>query len=490
MEQPQTYSSFDFIIFGATGDLTTRKLLPALFYRYLDKQIPAETRIIGAARSPLTDEDFRGRARDGLNQFIQEADRNPEKIEEFLTKIHYVSLDGADPNGKWSSMEDLLNSKQTNPVRIFYFATAPRLYGDICDNLSNKKLLTKDTRVVLEKPIGTSLETAQEINNRVGKHLPENHIFRIDHYLGKETVQNILALRFANPVFERLWSSDSIDFIEITAAETVGVGKRGGYYDGAGALRDMVQNHLLQVLCMVAMDPPISLSEDDLRNEKLKVLRSLKPMTEEMIKTDTVRGQYTASEQNGEHIPGYLDELNKDRSNTETFVAIKAQINTSRWSGVPFYLRTGKRMAEKTSEIVIQFKKSAWSLFPTAPEPNRLHIRIQPDEGVSLSMQVKDPSKSHTSLRSTFIDIDFSPAFHIRYPDSYEGLLMDAVKGDPLLFIRRDEVDAAWKWIEPILDGWARGVVPLSQYKAGSWGPQEANELLAKEGHIWHEDMP
>lgn len=490
MEQPKPYSPFDFIIFGATGDLTTRKLLPALFYRFLDKQLPGNTRIIGTARSSLTDEDFRKRARDGLNQFVQETDRNPEQIENFIKHIYYVSLDGADPNGKWDNIEKLLNSEQANSIRVFYFATAPRLYGDICDNLSNKKLLTKTTRVVLEKPIGTSLKTADEINSRVGKHLPENHIFRIDHYLGKETVQNVLALRFANPVFERLWNSDAIDYVEITAAETVGVGKRGGYYDGAGALRDMVQNHLLQVLCMVAMDPPISLNADDLRNEKLKVLRSLKPMTDEMIKTDTVRAQYTANTVNGKPVPGYLEELEKDQSNTETFVAIKAQINTSRWSGVPFYLRTGKSLAEKTSEIVIQFKKSAWSLFPTTPEPNRLHIRIQPDEGVSLSMQVKDPSKSHTSLRSTFIDIDFSPAFHIRYPDSYEGLLMDAVKGDPLLFIRRDEVDAAWKWIEPILDGWARGVVPLSQYKSGTWGPQESEQLVAKDGHIWHEDMP
>ncbi|MDI2090747.1 glucose-6-phosphate dehydrogenase [Commensalibacter oyaizuii] len=490
MEQPQTYPPFDFIIFGATGDLTIRKLIPALFYRYLDKQIPAETRIIGAARSALNDNDFRERARAGLNQFVQESDRDQEKIEAFIQQVHYVSLDGANANSNWSDLQNLLNGDKGNKIRIFYFATAPRLYGDICDNLSDKGLLTETTRVVLEKPIGTSLETAQEINRRVGKHLPENHIFRIDHYLGKETVQNIIALRFANPVFERLWNSDSIDYIQITAAETVGVGSRGGYYDGAGALRDMVQNHLLQVLCMVAMDPPISLNADDLRNEKLKVLRSLKPMTDEDIRTNTVRGQYQEGNKNGEKIPSYLEDLKKDSSDTETFIAIKAQINTARWSGVPFYLRTGKRMAEKTSEIVIQFKSSTWSLFPTSPEPNRLHIRIQPDEGVSLSLQVKDPSKSHTSLRSTFIDIDFSPTFHIRYPDSYEGLLMDAVRGDPLLFIRCDEVEAAWRWIEPILNGWSKGLTPMAKYKSGTWGPNEATELLAKDGHLWHEDMP
>ncbi|CAK7192094.1 Glucose-6-phosphate 1-dehydrogenase [Commensalibacter sp. Nvir] len=489
MESQQKSASFDFIIFGATGDLTTRKLLPALFYRYIDKQISDNTRIIGAARSPLSIEYFRQRAKDALHQFIREPDRTVHHIDKFIKLIYYVSLNGAEAESNWSSLSTLLNDDKQNPIRIFYFATSPKLYGDICDNLSEKKLITDTTRVVLEKPIGTSLETAQEINKRVGKHFPENRIFRIDHYLGKETVQNIIALRFANPVFERLWNSDAIDYIQITAAETVGIGNRGGYYDGAGALRDMVQNHLLQVLCMVAMDPPISLNEEDLRNEKLKVLRSLKPMTPEDVKHDTVRGQYCSGSHNGEKIPSYLEDLKKSHSTTETYVAIKALINTSRWSGVPFYLRTGKRLAEKTSEVVIQFKPSTWSLFPTSPQPNRLHIRIQPDEGVSLSLQVKDPSKSHTSLRNTFIDIDFSPAFHIRYPDAYEGLLMDVVKGDPLLFIRCDEVEAAWRWIEPILNNWSKNNPPLCYYKSGTWGPKEAQELLAKDNHFWHEDM-
>lgn len=490
MKQGQTHSSFDFIIFGATGDLTKRKLLPALFYRYLDQEIPSKTRIIGAARSQLSNEEFRAQARDGLNQFVQEPDRNLEKIEAFLQQIFYISLNGAEAESNWPALRNLLSSDPQNDIRIFYLATSPKLYGAICDNLSNEGLITENSRVVLEKPIGTSLATAQDINNSVGKHFPENHIFRIDHYLGKETVQNIIALRFANPVFERLWNSDVIDYVQITAAETVGIGNRGGYYDGAGALRDMVQNHLLQVLCMVAMDPPISLEADDLRNEKLKILRSLSPMSEEDIRLNTVRGQYDAGMEGNKPVSSYLEDLKKENSNTETYVAICAHVNTSRWSSVPFYLRTGKRMAEKTSEVVIQFKRSAWSLFPTMPEPNRLHIRIQPDEGVSLSLQVKDPSKSHDSLRSTFIDIDFSPAFHIRYPDAYEGLLMDVVEGDPLLFIRNDEVEAAWRWVEPILKGWSKGLVPLSHYKSGSWGPNEANKLLAKNGHLWHEVMP
>ncbi|MBH9969131.1 MULTISPECIES: glucose-6-phosphate dehydrogenase [unclassified Commensalibacter] len=489
MEQTQAYAPFDIIIFGATGDLTARKLLPALYYRYLDKQIPPQTRIIGTARSPLTDDDFKKRIHDGLVEFVQESYQDPENIRNFLNLISYVSLNGAEADSNWPELQAKFEHNKANDIRIFYFATAPRLYGDICDNLALKKLITPTTRIILEKPIGTSLKTAEEINQRVGKHFPENNIYRIDHYLGKETVQNVIALRFANPVFERLWNSDAIDYVQITAAETVGVGKRGGYYDGAGALRDMVQNHLLQVLCMVAMDPPISLNADDLRNEKLKVLRSLKPMTEQDIKDNTVRGQYTSCIYKNEKIPGYLEDLGKDQSNTETFITLKAEINTARWGGVPFYLRTGKRLAKKVSEIIIQFKPSAWNLFATPPKANRLVIRIQPDEGVSLSLQIKDPQKTYTNLRSTSINIEFPTAFHIRYPDSYEGLLMDVVKGDPILFIRRDEVEASWRWIEPILDGWAKNLTPLTYYKAGSWGPQEALDLLDRANHVWHENM-
>lgn len=489
MEQTQAYAPFDIVIFGATGDLTARKLLPALYYRYLDKQIPPQTRIIGTARSPLTDDDFKQRIHDGLLEFVQKTYQNQEDINNFLKLLSYVSLNGAEQDSHWPDLQAKFENDKANPVRIFYFATAPRLYGDICDNLALKNLITPTSRIILEKPIGTSLKTAEEINQRIGKHFPENNIFRIDHYLGKETVQNIIALRFANPVFERLWNSDVIDCVQITAAETVGVGKRGGYYDGAGALRDMVQNHLLQVLCMVAMDPPVSLNADDLRNEKLKVLRSLKPMTEQDIKENTVRGQYTENTDQREELPSYLEDLGKDQSDTETFIALKAYINTARWGGVPFYLRTGKRLARKVSEIIIQFKPSAWKLFATTPEANCLVIRIQPDEGVSLSLQIKDPQKSYTNLKSTSINIEFPTAFHIRYPDSYEGLLMDVVKGDPILFIRRDEVEASWRWIEPILVGWTKNLSPLTYYKAGSWGPKEASDLLNKDHHAWHETM-
>lgn len=484
MEQTETYPPFDIIIFGATGDLTIRKLLPALYHRYLDKQISPKTRIIGTARSSLTNEEFRKRIEDGLNEFVLESYHQPKHIKTFLSLISYVSLNGAETDSSWPTLQTLFETDKTNTTRIFYLATAPRLYGDICDNLSAKNLITEKTRIILEKPIGTSLETAEEINNRVGKHFPENHIFRIDHYLGKETVQNIIALRFANPVFERLWNSNAIDYIQITAAETVGVGKRGGYYDGAGALRDMVQNHLLQILCMVALDPPISLNADDLRNEKLKVLRSLKPMTDEEIRKNTVRGQYVQGICEGKEVPGYVEDLQKDKSDTETFIALKANINTARWGRVPFYLCTGKRLAKKVSEIIIQFKPSGWTLFSTAPKPNRLVIRIQPDEGVSLSLQVKDPQKSYTNLRDTSINIEFPTAFHLRYPDSYEGLLMDVVKGDPILFIRRDEVEASWRWIEPILKGWEKNLVPLSYYPAGSCGPTEASALLKKDPYI------
>lgn len=486
MKETNTYPPFDIIIFGGTGDLTIRKLLPALYYRYLDKQIPPQTRIIGTARSKLTTEEFRSRVLDGLNQFVQDTYKNSDDMKAFLNLVFYVSLNGAEADSDWPALQEKLNSDHANKIRIFYFATAPRLYGDICENLAQKNLITDNSRIILEKPIGTSLDTAEEINHRIGLHFPENQIFRIDHYLGKETVQNIIALRFANPVFERLWNSDAIEYIEITAAETVGVGKRGGYYDGAGALRDMVQNHLLQVLCMVAMDPPISLDANDLRNEKLKILRSLKPMNETEIRNNTVRAQYTAGTDKTEQVPGYVEDLNTDHSNTETFVALKVDVNTARWGGVPFYLRTGKRLAEKNSEVIIHFKPSAWTLFSTKPQANCLIIHIQPDEGVSLSLQVKDPKKSHTSLRKTFIDIEFPTAFHIRYPDAYEGLLMDVVKGDPVLFIRRDEVEASWQWIEPILKAWEENQVPLSYYPAGSWGPKEADALLHRQQHHWH----
>ncbi|MFT8778258.1 MAG: glucose-6-phosphate dehydrogenase [Gluconacetobacter liquefaciens] len=492
MPQLPPVDVFDYIVFGATGDLTMRKLLPALYYRYRDGQIPDQSRIVGTARSPLSRADYQGRAEKALTEFVKPADFDEATARRFLDLIHYVSLNGAEADSTWPALQNLLTEAPEDRIRVYYLATAPGLYGQICENLSSHGLVTEQSRVVLEKPIGTDLESADAINDHVGRHFPENHIFRIDHYLGKETVQNLIALRFANPVFERLWSSDAIDYVQITAAETVGVESRGPYYDKSGALRDMIQNHLLQVLCLVAMDPPGSLEADSLRNEKLKVLRALRPIAPDDVATFTVRGQYARGRTaDGTTLPSYLEDLGEDAtSDTETYVAIRAEIHSWRWGNVPFYLRSGKRLAEKCSEIVIQFKAAPWSIFPGKPRANRLLIRIQPDEGVTLSVSTKDPTPTDSlALRPADINIAFEKAFGTRYPDAYERLLLDVVRGDPILFIRRDEVEAAWRWIDPILRGWAENKAPLHTYPAGSWGPEAARALLAQDGHAWHEDM-
>ena len=333
-------------------------------------------------------------------------------------------------------------------MRVFYLATSPDLYGPICRNIGAHGLVTEQSRVVLEKPIGHDLASAREINDQVGAVFSETQTFRIDHYLGKETVQNLLALRFANTIFERLWNADVIDHVQITVAETVGVEQRGGYYDRSGALRDMVQNHMLQLLCLVAMEPPVSLEADRVRDEKLKVLRALRPFEPHEALTQTVRGQYTQGAIDGQPVPGYIADLNgPESSQTETFVALKAEVRTWRWANVPFYLRTGKRLPQKVSEIVIQYRALPFSIFPPdAAEwtPNKLIIRLQPEEGMRLAMMTKDPGPGGLRLSPTALDIRFEKTFGMRFPDAYERLLMDTVRGNATLFMRRDEVEAAW----------------------------------------------
>jgi len=489
MAQLKPVEVFDYVVFGATGDLTMRKLLPALYQRFKEGQIPDEARIIGTARSKLSTEEYRERGRKALENFVKAEELDAKLAEKFLGLVHYASLNGAEADSTWSNLTDLLDTAPEDRIRVFYLATAPNLYGAICENLSNRKLATDASRVVLEKPIGEDIASANEINDGVGRFFPENHIFRIDHYIGKENVQAILALRFANPIFERVWNADTIDYVQITAAETVGVEGRAPYYDTSGAMRDMIQNHLLQVLTLVAMEPPSSLDADLLRNEKLKVLAALKPIAVEDVAKVSVRGQYVAGELGGKPVPGYLEELGSE-SSTETFVALKAEIQNLRWAGVPFYLRTGKRLNRKASEVVIQFKAAPWSIFSTEPRANRLVIRIQPDEGVSIAISTKDPAQADSlTLRNTSIDASFAKQFDTRYPDSYERLLLDAVRGDPVLFIRRDEVDASWKYVTPLMEAWSKNEAPLETYTAGSWGPKAATDLLAADGHSWHEDM-
>ncbi len=482
--------SFDYVVFGATGDLTMRKLLPALYYRFCEGQMPADARVIGAARSELSDDGFRERAEAALNRFVKTPDLQADTLRRFLGQVFYASVNGAEGESSWGNLTRLFGAGDDERVRVFYLATSPGLYGRICRNLAAQGLVTPKSRVVLEKPIGHDLASARQINDEVGEVFPERHVFRIDHYLGKETVQNLIALRFANPVFERLWSSDAIDHVQITAAETVGVEGRGDYYDHSGALRDMIQNHLLQVMCLVAMEPPGSLEADSLRNEKLKVLRALKPIRPQDVPHVAIRGQYGRGRIGDAIVPGYLEELGEGRqSDTETFVALKAEVHSWRWGKVPFYLRSGKRLPVKVSEIVVQFKETPWSIFPSRLQANRLTIRLQPEEGIQLSIMSKDPGPDGMVLRPANIDISFEKAFATRYPDAYERLLMDTVRGDPVLFMRRDEVEAAWNWVEPILEGWKHHPDTLNHYGAGSWGPEAARRLIQGEGHSWHEAM-
>ncbi len=476
---------FDFVIFGGTGDLTLRKLLPALFNRYRDGQIPEGARIVAVARSDMDTAAYRTRASAALRKYVGDPGA---KEAAFLDMLHYARLDAAAPDADWLGLESLLSPDR---VRVFYMATSPDLFGPICQALARQGLNKGEARVVLEKPIGRDLASAKAINDEVGQFFPEARTFRIDHFLGKETVQNLLALRFANTIFERLWNADVIDHVQITVGETVGVEGRGGYYDHSGALRDMVQNHLLQLLCLLAMEPPVSLRADDVRDEKLKVLRSLRHPEPHEVSALTVRGQYTAGAVNGQPVAGYLADLGHNESVIETFVAIKAELNSRRWAGVPFYLRTGKRLPSKVSEVVIQFRGLPFSIFPQehALTANKLIIRLQPEEGMRLEMMTKEPGPGGLNLRNTGLDISFEKTFGARFPDAYERLLMDTVRGNSTLFMRRDEVEAAWMWVSPIMDAWAsRGEKPRP-YAAGSWGPTAAIALIERDGRTWHEEL-
>ena len=481
----QTVDPFDLVIFGGTGDLALRKLLPALFHRYLDGQIPAGSRIVGVAREPLDDAGYRAQLRTSLAG----NGKDEAKLDTFLQQVFYRPLDARKDEG-WDAFAALIG-EQPQHIRVFYLSTSPELFEDICRRLGQCGLNGERSRVVLEKPIGRDLASANRINDAVGKVFAESQTYRIDHYLGKETVQNLLALRFGNALFEPLWNASHIDHVQITVAETLGLGRRAGYYDRAGALRDMVQNHLLQLLCMVAMEPPSSLSPDAVRDEKLKVLRSLKPIDESNASHVTVRGQYRAGVAEGQSVPGYQDELEGAKSDTETFVALKAEIANWRWAGVPFYLRTGKRLPERVSEIVVAFKPVPHSIFGTGVGPleqNRLVLRLQPDEGVKLWLTIKDPGPGGLRLRYVPLDMSFAEAFGVAQPDAYERLLLDVVRGNPTLFMRRDEVEAAWRWAGPILAAWAAGNEAPRPYVSGTWGPSAAVALIERDGRTWHED--
>lgn len=478
---------FDYVVFGATGDLAERKLIPALYRREADGQITGDSRIIGAARSEMDTDAYRKIVREALETYVGDDELQPETMRSFLARFHYLPVDAKSETG-WAELKEFLAT--TDRITAYYLAVGPSIFADIADKLHRFGLTGDRSRLVIEKPIGRDSASARALNAAVGDHFREDQIFRIDHYLGKETVQNMMVLRFANALYQPVWNAASIDHVQITVAEQLGVEGRGGYYDSAGAIRDMVQNHLLQLLCLVAMEPPASIDADAVRDEKLKVLRSLKPITGPLVKECTVRGQYVAGATNGEAVPGYLEEIDNKDSQTETFVAIKAEVENWRWAGVPFYLRTGKRLADRVSEIVVQFKPVPHNIFSEETEltdANRLVLRLQPDEGVLQQITIKDPGPGGMRLREVALDMTFAERFNVRTPDAYERLLLDVIRGNQTLFMRRDEVEAAWQWIDPIIAAWRETGQQAARYTAGSWGPTASIALIERDGRTWYE---
>lgn len=476
---------FDLVVFGATGDLSLRKLFPSLLHRFLDGQIAPQSRIIGVARSELDTAAFRKMVHEAHLKFDPNANVDEKKCAEFLEHVEYARVDAMAPAGEWGALKNALAGGD-GKVRIFYLSTAPNLFVTIAQRLQETGLATPDARIVLEKPIGRDLASSREINDGVAKVFAERNTFRIDHYLGKETVQNLLVLRFANMLVEPVWSRDYIDHVQITVAEEIGVESRADYYDKSGALRDMVQNHILQLLCLVALESPNSMQGDAIRTEKLKVLSALRRIDAKEVGVKTVRGQYKTGLSNGGKVAGYAEEVGKV-TKTETFVAIKAEVDNWRWAGVPFYLRTGKRMSARRSEIVVQFKDTPVPIFGAgAGPPNRLVLRLQPDEGVRLWLNMKEPGPGGLRVKTAPLDLSFAEEFgSVRYPDAYERLLMDIVRGNLALFMRRDEVDAAWDWADDLLAAWdATGAEP-HPYAAGSNGPTQSALLLDRDGRAW-----
>lgn len=481
-------SDFDLVLFGGTGDLAMRKLLPALYARDRAGDLAPTARIICLGRDDKSTEDFLRIVEQNARSHINSATMDAGIWQRFRQRIRYVALDARDA----ASYQHLIAALRDDPAisHVFYLATPPTLFSLICDNLAQAGLATPNARVVLEKPLGHDLDSARNINVQVGRCFSESQIFRIDHYLGKEAVQNLLALRFGNILFEPLWRREWISDVQITIAEELGVGGRFDYYDTSGALRDMLQNHLLQLLCIVAMEPPVSNSADAVRDEKLKVLRSLKRFTPTSLAMNVVRGQYRAGHVNGVPAPGYRQEedANPD-SRTETFVAVKAEIDTWRWAGVPFYLRTGKRMADQLAEIVVRFKSVPHSIFANSSSnnPNCLVIRLQPDEGLHMNLMAKTPGDG-MRLKPVELELDFREKFRMPRMEAYERLLLDVLRGQLTLFMRSDELEAAWEWVEPILAYWEQEETDPLPYHAGTWGPAAASALIGRDGLQWREE--
>ena len=480
---------FDLLLFGATGDLATRKLLPALYRCHVAGQFDSASRVIGVSNMPLDREQFAALVHDAVQRKV--GDRFSEDAwQAFAKQLDYAKVD-ARTDDDFRHLRTKLEGRD-EAVRVHFLSTSPLLFTDICTRLGGHGLVTPRSRVVLEKPLGQDLVSAERINEQVGQFFAEEQIYRIDHYLGKETVQNLMALRFGNSLFEPLWRRGRIIDVQITVAEDIGVEGRGAFYDQTGALRDMVQSHLLQLLCILAMEPPTSNRPDDVRDEKLKVLRALVPLTGKDVIQNTVRGQYQAGASAGKPVPGYLEEAGvNDGSSTETFVAVKAQIGSWRWSGVPFYLRTGKRMQKQVAEIVVTFDEVPHSIFDrpnSARARNRLVIQLQPEERITLTILAKTPGEG-MRLKPVNLNLHFAEAFKQPQVDAYERLLMDVVRGNLTLFMRRDELDAAWQWIDPIRAAWEHHEVQPRPYLAGTWGPAASSALISRDGLAWSEEL-
>ncbi|HVZ44290.1 MAG TPA: glucose-6-phosphate dehydrogenase [Ramlibacter sp.] len=483
--------SFDLVLFGGTGDLAWRKLLPALFQAFRHGTLPAGGRIIAIARDDHSDEQYRSLIRSRFEEVDLAKRPSAEEFERFAGLLHYLRLDASKPE----DFERLARTvKERNAdVAVVYLAVGPALFAPVCEQLAAHGLNTANTRIVLEKPLGHDLESNRAINETVRGAFGENQIFRIDHYLGKPSVQNLFALRFGNALFEPLWRRDTIASIEITIAEDLGVEKRGAFYDTTGALRDMVQNHALQLLCAIAMEPPINAHADAIRDEKLKVLRSLKAWTPPDLQQHVVRGQYAAGTIDGEHVPGYRDERGVDpQSTTETFVALRAEIASWRWAGVPFYIRTGKRLAGRDAHIVVNFRQTPHAIFNTpAGAANRLMISLQPRDGLQLHLlaQGQENRRNGHTLSPVHLDLDFDRRFGSERVGAYERLLLDVIDGRLNLFVRSDEQEEAWRWVEPILEWWANDENGPRPYAAGTWGPSASSAMIARDGYCWSEEL-
>ncbi|MDW3225680.1 MAG: glucose-6-phosphate dehydrogenase [Paracoccaceae bacterium] len=478
---------FDLVIFGGSGDLARRKILPGLFRRFCAGQMPQDARVIGAARAEMSDAEYRTMAHDAILEFGDKVSAESDQLTAFLQNLAYVAIDAKGENG-WRALKSHM---RRGVVRAFYFSVAPSLFGDLAERLNNHGLTDGNSRIVVEKPFGRDLQTAKQLNQDLAAFFDESQIYRIDHYLGKETVQNLMAVRFGNMLFEPLWNSQFVDHIQITVAETVGVGGRGDYYDKSGAMRDMVQNHLMQLLCLIAMEPPARFDPDAVRDEKLKVIRALEPVEPHHI----VRGQYGAdAEDPGEH-PDYRTAAGNPKSTTESFIALKTHIANWRWAGTPFYLRTGKRLGARSSEISIVFKDTPHSIFgeEAGRHRNVLSIRLQPNEGIKLGVTIKEPGPGGMRLIDVPLDMTFADALGAEGSenvDAYERLIMDVIRGNQTLFMRGDEVEAAWAWTDPIIEGWtSRNEVP-KPYDSHSAGPDASAQLMRRDGRDWREVTP